>query len=163
MDPILYVFTSFFFSFSLNISLCPRLYIVYTYASTNPPLRSLRSCIYNCRTVYHIVNALNCIVDQVHESMATGGSGRPSSSGRLWAFPSRSTRDVTPNALGCALHALGPASLTSNSLVMHKSSRKIDGEVKVHSGLKYPHRLSLWGAFLLCSPAAHDVRSQIQI
>ena len=33
------------------------LYIVYTYASTNPPLRSLRICIYNCRTVYYIVNS----------------------------------------------------------------------------------------------------------
>lgn len=29
----------FFFSFGLNISLCPCLYIVYTYASTTPPLR----------------------------------------------------------------------------------------------------------------------------
>jgi len=44
------------------------LYIVYTYASTNPFLRSLRSCIYNCRTVYHIVNTLNCILDQFSTS-----------------------------------------------------------------------------------------------
>ena len=65
-------------------------------------------------------------------------------------FPSRSTRVVTRNASG---RALNPASFTGNSLVMHKISRKTEGEVKVHSGLKYPHRLSLWDAFLLCNPA----------
>lgn len=30
------------------------------------------------------------------------------------------------------------------SLIMHKSSRKTEEEVKVHSGLKYPHRLCLY-------------------
>jgi hypothetical protein len=135
---------------------CVLAFISYIRTHLRISLRSPRSCIYNCRTVYHIVNALNCILDEVHDSESESTHLKS-------AGPRTLTRDVTRNALDANANLTQTCCLTHNVVIMHKSSRKADVEIKVHSGLKYPHRLSLWDTFLLAIRRAHDVCSQIQI
>ena len=63
--------------------------------------------------------------------------GMPESQSWSGEVLSRSSRDVTHDAIRRDTLRL------TQGKSMHKISRKTDGEVKVHSGLRYPHRLSL--------------------
>jgi hypothetical protein len=87
-----------FFFLLVLIFCCVLAFISYIRTSTTPPLRSLRSCIYNCRTVYHITLLVLSVSDNLRTFSAATEYITESLSFLAWSYTNHHTPQLCSKA-----------------------------------------------------------------